>query len=136
MTKLEKVVRSSGVRAKWVSGATGPIPEGMRDMHPYTVTLTRGGKKITTPFYTGVSVRLEERASQSKIAADVLHSLVSDTQGFENARDFEDWASEYGYDVDSRKAERIYQSLSKIAPQVRDFLGEDFETFAEAAQDY
>jgi hypothetical protein len=135
MTKLEKVVKDRGVKAKWVVGAPGPIPEGMRDMHPYTVTLTLGSKRITTPFFTGSAVKLEERASQ-KVAADVLYGLVSDTQGFENARDFEDWASEYGYDVDSRKAERIYKNLSKIAPQVRDFLGERFDEFAEAAQDY
>lgn len=136
MTKLEKVVKDRGVTAKWVVGAPGPIPENMRDMHPYTVTLTRGKHRITVPFYTGSAVKLEQRASQHKVAADVLHSLVSDAQGFENARNFEDWASEYGYDVDSRKAERIYKKLAELSPQVRDFLGEHWDEFAEAAQDY
>ncbi len=41
---------------------------------------------------------------------DVLDCLADDCAGYENARCFEDFAREYGYDTDSRKAERIYRA--------------------------
>lgn len=40
---------------------------------------------------------------------DVLHSLILDGEAFFNAQSFEDWAGEFGYDADSRKAEAIYR---------------------------
>lgn len=45
--------------------------------------------------------------------ADVLECIALDVSGFENSSNFEDWCSEYGYDTDSRKAERIYRSVSE-----------------------
>jgi hypothetical protein len=46
-----------------------------------------------------------------------------DASGAENARNFEDWASEYGYDTDSRAAERTYNVVVKQAAELREFLG-------------
>jgi hypothetical protein len=51
-------------------------------------------------------------AAYQKVAPDlasVLHSLLSDGDAFFNAQTFEDWASDLGYDTDSRKAESIYR---------------------------
>lgn len=45
---------------------------------------------------------------------DVLHSLLSDGQAFFSAMRFEDWAAEYGYSPDSRKAEEIYRACDDI----------------------
>lgn len=58
-------------------------------------------------------------------AEDVLDCLASDASGVENARNFEEWASEYGYDTDSRKAERTYNIVREQAKQLRGFLGSD-----------
>lgn len=55
---------------------------------------------------------------------DVLDCLASDASGFENAGSFEDWANEYGYDYDSRKAERIYETIERQAKRLKKFLGE------------
>lgn len=57
--------------------------------------------------------------------ADVLDCLASDASGVDNARSFEDWASEYGYDTDSRKAERTYQICKKQAQELKALLGQD-----------
>ena len=57
--------------------------------------------------------------------ADVLDCLASDASGVDNARSFEDWASEYGYDTDSRKAERTYHICEKQAQDLKALLGRD-----------
>ena len=68
--------------------------------------------------------------------ADVVYSLVLDA-GVLDARNFEDWASEYGYDTDSRKAETIYRACLEIALQLRNGLGEAMlADLRDAAQEY
>ena len=56
--------------------------------------------------------------------ADVLDCLASDSAGYENARSFEEWCGEYGYDTDSRRAERIYNTIAEQSKQLRHFLGD------------
>lgn len=56
--------------------------------------------------------------------ADVLDCLASDASGWENAQDFEQWAYEYGYDPDSRTAERIYNTVEAQVDDMKVFLGE------------
>lgn len=55
-------------------------------------------------------------------AADVLDCLALDASVLE-AGCFEDWASEYGYDLDSRKAEATYQECVTIARKMRELFG-------------
>jgi hypothetical protein len=57
-------------------------------------------------------------------AKDVLSCLVADAQDYENASSFEDWADEYGYDTDSRKAERIYRGVKRQAEQLKRTVGD------------
>jgi len=63
------------------------------------------------------------RAATPKVS-DVLDCLASDSSGYDNARNFEDWASEYGYDTDSRKAYATYQTVAEQAKALKHFLGE------------
>jgi hypothetical protein len=44
----------------------------------------------------------------------VLHSLCSDGEAFFNAQRFEEWASYFGYDADSRAAEQIFNACDAI----------------------
>lgn len=55
--------------------------------------------------------------------ADVLDCLASDASGADES--FEDWASNYGYDTDSRSAERTYQTIQKQVKELRQLLGRD-----------
>lgn len=66
-----------------------------------------GRRSMTVYFSQGPAV------SREPSAEDVLDCLASDAAGFENARTFEEWASEYGYDADSRKAERTYKAVER-----------------------
>ena len=57
--------------------------------------------------------------------AEVLDCLASDASGVDNAQSFEDWANEYGYDTDSRKAEATYRACEKQAQELKALLGQD-----------
>ncbi len=53
---------------------------------------------------------------------DVVSSLCIDSDVL-NAGGFEEWASEYGYEVDSRKAEAIYRACLDIGLKMRAAIG-------------
>lgn len=53
----------------------------------------------------------------------VLRCLAMDALGYDNARNFDEWASEYGYDTDSRKAEKTYRVIGEQAKELRVVLG-------------
>jgi|CXWL01.1.fsa_nt_gi hypothetical protein len=67
--------------------------------------------------------------------ADVLFCLISDAQ-CADGHDFEDFCLDLGYSPDSRKALTTYLDCQSTGRRLRTFLGKDFATFAEAAQDY
>ncbi len=56
--------------------------------------------------------------------ADVIYCLVSDADVL-NYSNFEDWANEFGYDPDSRSAEKTYKQCLDSALSLRTLLGED-----------
>ncbi len=56
--------------------------------------------------------------------ADVLYSLVSDEGALDYA-DFEAWATDAGYDTDSRQAEAIYKASVEIALKMRAAIGNE-----------
>ncbi len=60
----------------------------------------------------------------------MLDCLLSDSQAGE--QDFEEFCAEFGYDTDSRKAERTWKACRAQAPKVKRLLGEDFERFLYA----
>ena len=64
---------------------------------------------------------------------DILCSLVMDASVLDYDC-FEDWASEFGYDADSRQAEQIYKDCMAIALKLRHLV--DLEKAQEAFQDY
>jgi hypothetical protein len=55
-------------------------------------------------------------------AYDALSSISSDSQVFDS---FEDFCGEFGYDEDSREAERIWKSYSKLSAKVNAFFTEE-----------
>lgn len=68
--------------------------------------------------------------------ADVLYSLVSDSDVID-CGSFEEWAGNYGYEVDSRKAESTYRQCLEIALKLRNAIGEDgLQRLREVCQDY
>lgn len=97
--------------------------EWRRTAHHYKCVLKCGRRQMTVPFSQGCAHTSEPTA------ADVLDCLASDAAGIENARSFEDWAGEYGYDTDSRKAERTFRTCERQAESLKRLVGpEAYET--------
>jgi hypothetical protein len=55
---------------------------------------------------------------------EVLDCLASDASSVDNARGFEDWCSELGYDTDSRKAEKTFKTCEEQARKLKALLGD------------
>ncbi len=72
-------------------------------------------RKLTTYFSQGSAI------SKEPTAADVLSCLASDASGATGT--FEDWCADYGYDVDSRKAEKTYKIIQRQASKLESLLG-------------
>jgi hypothetical protein len=67
---------------------------------------------------------------------DVIYALALDC-GVIDHDGFEDWAANFGYDADSRKAEAMYRQSLEIALKVRNALGqESLDALRELFQDY
>lgn len=84
---------------------------------------------------TGTDCKMMVRFSQGSAhteeptTGDVLDCLASDASSWENAQSFEDWAGDYGYDTDSRKAEKIFKAVEKQTRALKKFLTDDqYET--------
>lgn len=67
---------------------------------------------------------------------DVMHSLLMDSSAIDHPS-FESWAADFGYDTDSRSAEKTYRACLETGLRLRAVLGD--ETLAELRelfQDY
>lgn len=54
---------------------------------------------------------------------DVLDCLASDAVTYDGVRDFEEWARDFGFDTDSRSAERTYRIIGEQTRALERFLG-------------
>jgi hypothetical protein len=113
--------RNITITSEYASTNPNMADENWQANH-YKVTLHNKRRQLTTYFSMGVGLTREPSAE------DVIDSLASDAAGYENARSFEEWASEYGYDTDSRKAERTFNIIGRQVNHLKRFLGDDYET--------
>lgn len=107
--------------AEWADRNPNIESDGNWAASHYRCKLTRADgdqRRALTVFYSMGAAHTREPK-----AAEVLDCLASDASGYEQARTFEEWCGEYGYDTDSRKAERTYTVIGKQARKLRKFLG-------------
>jgi hypothetical protein len=97
----------------------------------WSVTLERGAAAGQAPFVMTVPYRMGiGHHGAEPDAVTVLSSLLMDASSVENAgASFEDWANEYGYDPDSRKAEKIFRACIDQTVRLREFLGDLFGAY-------
>lgn len=123
-SKLQNLCETKGVKCEAQYGGVELPEEWPRGSHPYKVVLKFGKRRLTVPFFMGAC------HSKEPTAADVLSCIVSDARAGDMT--FEEFCEEFGYDSDSRKAEKVYAACKAIEPRVRRFLGVDFEEFENA----
>jgi hypothetical protein len=107
-------------------GLMGEEDNGPRPAHHWKSTLCMGTKRMTVYFTQGFSIQYQPSVD------DVLWSLKSDTSCPDV---FEDFCSELGYDVDSRKAEKIFKAVRHISNRLHKFMGDKFEALMAAEED-
>lgn len=85
----------------------------------YKCRISQGKRGFTLYFSQGSA------QTNDPTASDVISCVADDSVSYENAQSFEDWAQEFGYDLDSRKAEKIYRTVKRQAEQLKRTLGKD-----------
>jgi len=86
-------------------------------MRHYDCLLMCPGRRLTVPFSMGMAP-----GSAPEVDA-VLDCLAMESMGAEGVT-FEAWAWEYGYDTDSRKAEKVYKACAASARKLKRLLKE------------
>lgn len=77
----------------------------------WSCEISRNGESMTVPFFQG------EAHTGEPEAKEVLDCLASDASGADQS--FEDWADDYGYSTDSRRA---YSTWEQIRAQTADLV--------------
>lgn len=96
----------------------------------FSVTLHHHGRDMRVSFGQGAG------HVDAPTVADVLECLASDAATYDQADRFdEDWARDYGYDPDSRDAERTYRAVKAQTERFRALLGEDYDAVVYADQE-
>ena len=161
---LAEVADTLGFALEIITGPNAAVEpangtSGMGEGWPhlaFAVRLLRNGREVlTTPYRMGIGhvpkgqmyldspghlSLLEKAAKQAKVAPalpDVLFSLVMDGAAYFDAETFEDWAENYGYDTDSRKAEQVWKACDETGRKLARVLSADeLATLREAAANH
>jgi hypothetical protein len=93
--------------------------------------------KRTAQLVTDTAAKLAQIQNVSPSLESVCHSLLSDGAAFFDGQRFEDWASDLGYDPDSRKAEATFRACDEIGRALSRHLSRDeLDGLREWAQNY
>lgn len=102
---------------------SNPSMADSANMDHWKVTIRCAGRRMTLVFSMGYG-----HNGKAPDLPNVLDCLASDANSYDNAQSFEDWAGDFGYDPDSRTAERTYKAVAKSADKLRKLLGDDAYT--------
>ena len=83
----------------------------------WTVTLKRNGASFTTAFHQGIAHTGPPQLTD--VVSCILSDITADLDVFEN------WAADYGYDTDSRKAYKVWEQVRAVARGMRPLIGSD-----------
>jgi len=120
MRTIKQFCQAHHIAAKAFLAESNPNMDDMPSAsRHWSVILRRPGHQMTILFSTGPAIESEPNAE------DLMNCLGMDAAGYENAQGFEDWASEYGYDTDSRKAEKAYRAVKSQTTKLAKFLPVD-----------
>lgn len=119
-SQLAEYMREHGLTIERTSGADYNVVDG-HERYEYELRLHHAATQdyIEFPYYTGIAITTDPEDTPESI----LDILVSDAWGIECNPTFEDWAGEYGYDVDSRAAEKNWRGVRDLAEQFVELIG-------------
>lgn len=105
------------------SVAVNDRPDGLMNekMNHWKCTLKMGKKRMTLYFSQGYGIQHDPTTE------DVLNCLLADANGMDYQVGFEDWCRDYGYDTDSRTAEKTYKAIVHQSKRLGQFLGDKLQ---------
>lgn len=80
-------------------------------------------KRMSFDFWGSV---VEPNQESANGAIGAIACYASDALSYDNARSFEDFCSEFGYDTDSRNAEKIYKACGKAHEKMSRVVGDNY----------
>jgi hypothetical protein len=115
---IAETIKGAAIQMTVERTGKNPHMADSEKMDHWRITLKCGNDKMRLYFskgygHKGAEPRLEE----------VLDCLASDACGIDNARNFKEWASEYGYSTDNRKAEKTYNTCKTQRDELERLLG-------------
>lgn len=117
--KLADRIRQQRITSRAViDTAFVPRDDWDRTARHYKVTLSvpYTDRRMTVSYHMGSGLKHKPKT------IEVMSGLLLDASGVAYGQSFEEWASDYGYDTDSRKAEAIYQACREQTEALRNFL--------------
>lgn len=90
-----------------------------KDARHFSCLIKYGRRTMTVEFSQGSAHKVDPTLS------DVLDCLASDIDGLTGGS-FRDWCHEYGYDEDSRRAERMYRAICEQDKDIKYLMGGDY----------
>ena len=108
-----------------------PNPTWGQPHNAWKVTLKNSrGQRMTVPFYMGVGIPYGAPST-----VEVMEVIISDALSYRNSRDFDDFVSEFGYEIhgtaDYRAALKTYNACKRMSTRLEKFLtDEEFEALA------
>lgn len=118
------------VKIKVVGGATldwSKQDKWQQNANGYRVTLSYQGRRMSLDFWQGTGIK------NKPTATGVLECILSNAQASEEH--FEEFCASYGYDQDSRKAEKIWRFCIKTKERLKKLLGADYNRFMIAERE-
>ncbi len=115
----------------------GHLPGWLGDQSRRTLDKDAAIKEaIETGRYAPARGLVAKKRIEPPALRDVFHCILSDASAIDEGG-FENWAASLGYDVDSRRAEKIYRQCVEIGLRLRAMLGETaLAELRDAFQDY
>lgn len=104
-----------------ISGPEYSVDDSGWEHHAYVVELRNAGRSMRSPWKQGLGI------TSDPSTCDVLGSLFLDAAGYDNSRDFSDWANEYGMSDDSISARATYDEVARLAGRLARLLGVEVE---------
>lgn len=117
MLTIQEFITKNGITMTVEPTTGNPNIDSETKMNHYRVIFSGGLTELTTFFSMGLGLEGKPQVE------DVLDCLAQEASGFEDARTFEDWCDNFGYDTDSRKAERTWMAAVDGAKLLKSFLG-------------
>lgn len=115
--KLSTLIARLGITMVCEPTNSNPNFIGSDDMDHWCCELRKDKRRMTVPFSCGVG-----HNGKAPKVEDVLDCLASDSASIENAQSFEEWCAEYGYDTNSRKAEKTFKICQRQAAKLKQFM--------------